>query len=170
MIKYLWDILPKKLTAMILFILILQVVLSSGLNQLSKINARKIQEMNQKINSLTQEYRNKFSEKDYRGILHLIAIDYLLANRKKITPVLNNLPKYLPKNLKVNSINVDNLNSKIQISGSLLNWLEYAKIKKYFESKQDIFPNFQIDEIALNQETLNIDLQISFDINPNLYQ
>ena len=170
MIKEFLEILPKKITGLLLLILVFQFLLSYGLNYFSKINERKAQEMNSKINTLAQEYVNKFSEKDYKGVLHLIAIDYLITNRKKINSILENLPKYLPKNLKVNSLTIDNLNSKIQIQGNVPNWVEYAKIKKYFESKQDTFPNFKVDNISFNQQTFVIDLGISFNISPILYQ
>jgi len=103
MIKEFLEILPKKITGLLLLILVFQFLLSYGLNYFSKINERKAQEMNSKIDTLAQEYVNKFSEKDYKGVLHLIAIDYLITNRKKINSILENLPKYLPKNLKVNS-------------------------------------------------------------------
>ncbi len=170
MIKEFLEILPKKLIAVLLLILFFQILLSFGLNHFSKINERKIQEMNQKIITLTQEYANKFLEKDYKGVLHLIAIDHLLTKRKKIIPVLENLPRYLPKNLKINSLTIDNLNSQIKIAGNIPNWIEYAKIKKYFESKGDIFPNFKIDKLSFNQQMFSVDLEISFNISPILYQ
>jgi len=170
MIKDFLEILPKKLVIFLLVILISQILLSFGLNYISKSNERKIQEMNQRIDVLTKDYMNKFYEKEYKGILHLIAIDYLLTNRKKVNIALNNLPKYLPKNLKINSISIDNLNSKIKINGNLPNWIEYAKIKKYLESNQDIFPDFKIDNLSLDQQTLSVNLVITFSISPVLYQ
>ena len=170
MVKEFLDILPKKLTITLLSFLLAIIIVTNLLNYLSKINERRIDELNKKIDNLTQEYSNKLKEEDYIGILHLIAIDYLFSNKRKNSELLTNLPKYLPKSLRVNSISIDNINSKIELSVSVPNFLEYAKIKKYFENKKDTFPNFKIENLSLNQQTGVVDFKIAFDINPIFYK
>lgn len=159
------EFIPKKLFVTLLVILLLEIILPIGLNKFTSYNQNKINEVNEKIKNFSTEYYNFSQQEKYQAILQFLTIDSLLSNKKYLTKIINNLPKYLPKNFSISEFGFDVQTNKIVLSGSLPNWLEYAKVSQYFKQNNNIFPDFKIESLQFDKEKYLINLTISFSVN-----
>ena len=157
------EFIPQKIFLTLLLILAITIVLPYFFDYFINYNKSQIKEINQKLENFVNEYQSK--QENYFSVLHFLAIDYLASNKKYLSKIINNLPKYLPKSFSIDEFNYDYKENKITLNGSLPNWSEYAKIYKYFSTKNDIFPNFKVENLEFDQNNSKVKLSISFSVN-----
>lgn len=159
------EFIPKRLFFFLLLILLLEFALYFGINNLKIYNQNMIQEINDKIKNFTTEHYNLIQEEKYQALGQFIAIDNILREKKYLSKILNNLPKYLPKNFNISELSFDVPTNKIVLKGSVSNWIEYAKVIQYFKQNPNLFPKFKVEGLQFDREKYLVNLAISFSIN-----
>ena len=157
------EYLPKKLILTFLILLAITIVIPYAFDYFISYNNAKIRDVNQKLDNFVKEYNTQ--QENYFAVLHFLAIDYLSSNKKYLSKIINNLPKYLPKSFSVEEFSYDIKENKIKLNGSLPGWLEYARVYKYFSSNNTIFPDFKIENLDFDKENSKVKLSISFSVN-----
>jgi hypothetical protein len=164
------EFLPKKLFLGLILIIILFYFGSWGLNYLTNFNNKKIDEINNKINELSEEYQKQALGQDiYKSIIHFIALDNIIKTKKVVSPILTRINLYLPKNLKVNSISIDMNKNEISLNSTVSDWLEYAKVVKYFNSARE-FPDAKITNVSFDKDKYTVNFVVTFKISQYLSQ
>ncbi|MGC8981656.1 MAG: hypothetical protein ACP5JU_01775 [Minisyncoccia bacterium] len=164
------EFLPKKLFLTLILIIILFYFGSWGLNYLTNFNNKKVEEINKNVDELSAEYQKEVLGQDvYKSVIHFIALDYLIKTKRNVSPILTRINLYLPKNLKVNSISIDMNKNEISLNSSVPDWLEYAKVVKYFNSSKE-FPDSKITNVSFDKEKYLINFTVTFKISQSLLQ
>jgi len=162
MLKQIWQLIPKKIFIFLILLNILSYIAVYLSDYFTNINRRIIDELNIKIEEESNKYSQLVKENLYQATLQFLALDFIYNNRKKIDNLVNEVPKYLPKILTINSVVIDNKNNYLEIRGSVNGWINYAMLRKYFEENKDIFENFKINSFSFNPSGEVIDLSLSF--------
>lgn len=159
------ELIPKKFIFVLLLILAIEIGVSYGLDFMIAADQNKIKEIDNKVLNFVNEYYSTAQQKNYYSIIQFLAIDYLASNKKYLSKIITNLPRYLPKNFSIESFSYNLKENKIILSGTVPNWVEYAKFYKYFMKNQNIFPEFKVDNLSFDKDNLKVMLTISFKVN-----
>ncbi len=159
------ELIPKKVIFILLLILLILILGSTGLDYLINYNKTKINEINNKVNNFVNEYYSTLQQENYISIIQFLAMDYLATNKKFLSKVIENLPKYLPKNFVIQEFSYDAKEDKVILSGYLPNWVEYAKYYKYFAQTPNIFPELKVENLDFDKNNSRVLISISFKLN-----
>jgi len=162
MLKQIWQTIPKKAFIFLLLLNILSYVAVYLLDYFTELNKTITDKLNIKIEEESNKYSEIVKENIYQATLQFLALDFIYSNRKKIDPLINEVPKYLPKTLTINSVLLENKNNYVEIKGSVNGWINYAMLRRYFEEKRDVFENFKINSFSFSPLNEAIDLSLSF--------
>ncbi|GIW65942.1 MAG: hypothetical protein KatS3mg094_461 [Candidatus Parcubacteria bacterium] len=165
MLKAFLELIPKRLFYFLVGGLVVSYLGSYVLNYLTNFNYRKIDEIKSKIESTKLEYSDQIRAETYQALMHFIMLKYLIDNKKSIIPLINEPPKYLPKFLKINSVNIENKGNRISINGQVDGWINYARFKKYFQNNGNLFKEFKIDNFSYDNSLGVINVSFSFIFN-----
>jgi len=164
------EFLPKKLFLVLILIISFLYFGSLGLDYLTNLNNKKIDEINNKINELSEEYQKQALGQDiYKSIVHFIALDNFLKTKKVVTPILTKVNLYLPKSLKVHSVSIDMKKNEISLRASVPDWIEYAKVVKYFSNAKEL-PDAKITDLSFDNEKYIVNFMVTFKISQYLTQ
>ncbi|GIW66323.1 MAG: hypothetical protein KatS3mg095_0221 [Candidatus Parcubacteria bacterium] len=162
MFKTIWELIPKRLFYFLIIGLIFSYLGSFVLNYLVNFNQKKINDLKNEIENIKSEYSEQTRNEIYQSLMHFLMLKYLIDQKKSIIPLINQPPRYLPKFLKIKSVSIDNKNNLISFNAEIDSWLNYARLRKYFESNSNIFKNLKIENFSYNNSTGLINFSVSF--------
>lgn len=151
-------------------ILILEFLISFGLNTYKNALNNQISNIEMEIGSKEKEFLPQLQKSE--GYYYFSKADYInkiVSQRKSVFQIVSKLKEFLPKFVNLESLSVDTLDETVDMKLSVNSWTDFSRFVKYFSNH----PDFDLDNLSspsLSEKDRTINFQVKIKLRPTFYK